>query len=104
MADKRSCVMRRPVHILHPPAAQITSCLCRRADAGGLGFGGGGVSVRWLLNSARRPAATVGEGPTGQGRIGRGEIPPLQGVQSSLCPATVPLTPGAGLNGICNRQ
>ena len=22
----------------------------------------------------------------------------------SLCPATVPLTPGAGLNGFCNRQ
>ena len=30
--------------------------------------------------------------------------PPLPGQGPSLCPAAVPLTPSAGLNGICNRQ
>ena len=31
------------------------------------------------------------------------EVAPLSRAPS-LCPATVPLTPDAGFNGICNRQ
>ena len=34
---------------------------------------------------------------------GRG-TPPPPSTAPSLCPATVPLTPSASLNGICNRQ
>ena len=40
--------------------------------------------------------------PSDQGCIGRS--PPLPSTAPSLCPATVPLTPSASLNGVCNRQ
>ena len=33
-----------------------------------------------------------------------GRYPPPPSRAPSLCPATVPLTPSAGFNGICNRQ
>ena len=44
--------------------------------------------------------------PTPQRRIGRGgEVPPPPSSRApSLCPATVPRTPGASLNGTSNRQ
>ena len=35
---------------------------------------------------------------------GRYAPPPPPSRAPSLCPATVPLTPSASLNGICNRQ
>ena len=44
----------------------------------------------------------VGDAP--QGCIGRGEAPPSPSRAPSLCPATVPLTPSASFNGICNRR
>ena len=44
-----------------------------------------------------------GQGCLGNG--GRGGYPPLPPSRTpSLCPATVPLTPSAGLNSICNRH
>ena len=40
-----------------------------------------------------------------QGCIGIGEVPPPPPSRAlGLCPATVPLTASAGLNGSCNRQ
>ena len=43
--------------------------------------------------------------PRPQGCIGRNRLPPPPPSRvPSLCPAAVPLTPSARLNGICNRQ
>ena len=46
-----------------------------------------------------------GMGAWGQRCIGKGRThPPPPSRAHSLCPATVPLTPSASLNGICYRQ
>ena len=47
--------------------------------------------------------AAGGLGFRGAGIIGRGEPPPSPSRAPSLCPATVPLTASASLNGFCNR-
>ena len=51
---------------------------------------------RWVL-----PAVRVG-GRGGRDALEGGEVPPSRA--PSLCPATVPLTPSASVNGVCNRQ
>ena len=50
-------------------------------------------------------SAWPGEGDPPRDALEGGEVPPPPSSRApSLCPATVPLTPSASLNGICNRQ
>ena len=93
---------------------------------GGVRFAGAIVGARWGLSLAvgrrafRRVSLCVGSGRGGgggavlwcwwmqppiPGMLGSGESPPPPpSTAPSLRPATVPLTPSASLNGICNRQ
>ena len=55
---------------------------------------GGGMHRLWLASA----------GPCPRDALEGGEPPPPPSGAPSLRPATVPLTPSASLNGICNRQ
>ena len=61
----------------------------------------------WHMADGGRAAGMPRDGGGGGTAMHRkgGGTPPLPPSRAhSLCPATVPLTPSAGLNGICNRQ
>ena len=51
-----------------------------------------------------RASGPDGAGLTVRDALEGGEVPPSPSKAPRLCPATVPLTPSASLNGICNRQ
>ena len=76
---------------------------------GCLGSPGRGFSARACggVVVARSPVHS-GQMGDGGGRAGMhskgGRYPPSPSTAPSLCPATVPLTPSASLNGIRNRQ
>ena len=71
---------------------------------------GSGTRESWLHNPCRLVPRVREESrwlhhPNrlgGRDALKGGEVPPSR--PPSLCPATVPLTPSASLNGICNRQ
>ena len=102
-----------------PPPPPRTRPPTRHPTSGGSlalvphGAGPGGLARRcWCARPADTRACAVlrGRGDDDDGvccrdALGRGEVPPLPPLQgASLCTATVPLTPSASLNGICNRQ
>ena len=56
------------------------------------------------VRGATLPRAGLGMGVEGREALERGGAPPpLPGRAPSLRPPTVPLTPSASLNGVCNR-
>ena len=68
---------------------------------------GGSVDTTKTRSDPQRVRLSSGERPIG---AAKGKQPDTEALcpppppPPSLCPATVPLTPSAGLNGICNRQ
>ena len=60
--------------------------------------------MRDFMKGQRPPRIGDVGGPCGAGIGKGGGNPPPPSRAPSLCPATVPLTPSASLNGICNRQ
>ena len=71
------------------------------------GMGGGLLWPEFMEGSCawRSPgweSAEDGQRRSAQMHWEKGGLPPSRA--RSLCPATVPLTPSASLNGICNQQ
>ena len=56
------------------------------------------------VGRAKRTADACDLHPRMRWKRGRGVPPPPSSRAPSLCPAAVPLTLSASLNGICNRQ
>ena len=86
-----------PALLTHPPPPPACLSMHRR---------GGTSSLHEVVGRPKQRNEGSYGGGGGRDALGGGGVPPPPPPSRapSMCPATVPLTPSASLNGICNRQ